>query len=77
MSGEYQIDDSGHSLTTEHNLFQLETINPVLEKFWLVYHKVQFQVLFYTYLHICLKNSKTYLFADDTNITVTSKSHKY
>ena len=33
MSGEYEINGSGHNLKSEHNLFLLETIHLVLEKF--------------------------------------------
>lgn len=41
VSGEYQIDRLGHIFKREHILFQLETINSLLEMFWLVFHKVQ------------------------------------
>ena len=40
VSEEYQIIGLGNTQKKDEILFQLETIRPVQDKFWLVYHKV-------------------------------------
>ena len=77
VSGEYQIDYSGHTFTERTQFISVANHASITRE--LHWHTTKFNsdhLLFLLYmneLHKYLKNCKAYLFADGTNLNATSK----